>query len=136
LRRFVEWDTASSTRGLVSIPALVLVKLMESKSATEARKLGRWAGRELFIPSLKAQYGKLTVEQAIMSISMLASYGARFEFDHSVSGKMHVIMIRQPLGENWSHYFAGSLEGIFGDFFEIKIKLTVTSEVCLCEFAE
>jgi len=67
---------------------------------------------------------------------MLDSYGGRFGFDHKVTGNKHVVTIIQPMGENWSAYYAGSLEGILGDYFRKRLEITVTSTMCVCEFED
>ena len=134
LRRFVDWDNAASTRGMVSVPSRVLVKLMESKTTSEARELGRWAGTQLFIPNLKAQFATPTLDQALSAVRMLDSYGGRFGFDHKAAGKKHIVTIVQPMGENWSAYYAGCLEGIFGDYFKKHPRISVKSTMCVCEF--
>jgi len=134
LRRYVEWDSASSTRGLVSVPSALLEKLMESKTPAEARKLGRWAGTELFIPNTKAQFARVTVDTALRNFKMLSVYGGRFGFDHSLADGKHRILIRQALGPAWTSYYAGALEGVFEEFLGKKTKIRVTGDSCLCEF--
>jgi predicted transcriptional regulator len=136
LQRFVDWDRASFTRGMVSVPSKLMNRLMSSQTPEEARKLGRWAGTQLFIPNMKAQYATVTTEVAINGMSMLSSYGGRFEFAHKLTGRAHVILIRHSLGPNWSSYYAGSLESIFGEFLKKKLKLRVTADLCICQFED
>ena len=136
LQRYVDWDRANATRGMVSVPAKVLNRLMSERTPEESRKLGRWAGSQLFIPNMRAQYATVTTEIAVRGISMLSSYGGRFEFDHKLTGRTHVILIRHSLGPNWSSYYAGTLESIFGDFLKKKLKMRVTGELCICQFED
>ena len=136
LRRFVEWEQSSASRGMVSVPPALLVKLMSNRKPEEARELGRWTGSHLFIPNLRTQYATVTVGVAIRGVSQLSSYGGRFEFDHKVTGKMHTVYIRHSLGLRWSSYYAGAMEAIFGEFLRKKIRLRVTEELCLCQFEE
>ena len=136
LRRFVSWDKAFATRGMVSVPSKLLTRLMNDRRPEEARSLGRWAGLQLFVPNMKAQYPTVTVDVAVRGMSMLSSYGGRFEFDHKLSGKTHTILIRHSLGRNWSAYYAGTLEGIFGEYLGKTVKLRVTEDLCICQFEE
>ena len=136
LRRFVDWEESSASREMVSVPPGLLVKLMSDRAPEEARDLGRWAGSHLFIPNLRAQYATVTVEVAVRGVSQLSSYGGRFEFDHKVAGKTHTIYIRHALGQRWSAYYAGAMEAIFGEFLRKKVKLRVTEDLCLCQFAD
>ena len=136
LQKFVDWDRANATRGMVSVPSKLLNRLMSEQSPEEARKLGRWAGSQLFIPNMKAQYTTVTTEVAVRGMSMLSSYGGRFEFDHRLTGRTHLILIRHSLGRNWSSYYAGALESILGEFLKKKLKLRVTADLCLCQFED
>jgi hypothetical protein len=136
LRRFVEWDVAASTQGFVSISSELLVKLMETLSPKQAQELGRWAGKTSYVPSMKYLSPTLSLPVAIKGLHMLSQYGGRFKFDHSERGRRHVIMIRHSMGRNWSAYYAGALEGIFGDSLGKKVRLKVGTDICLCEFEE
>jgi hypothetical protein len=136
LQRFVDWDRANATKGMVSVPSKLLYRLMGERTPEEARKMGRWAGSQLFVPNMRAQYTTVTTEVAVRGMSMLSSYGGRFEFDHRLRGKTHVILIRHSLGPNWSSYYAGALESIFGEVLKKKLKLRVTADLCICQFED
>ena len=86
------------------------------------------------MPSMKYLSPSLTLPVAIKGLRMLSQYGGRFKFDHSEEGGRHIIMIRHSMGHNWSAYYAGALEGIFGDSLEKKVRLKVSTDLCLCEF--
>jgi len=134
LRRYVEWDKAPSNRGLVSVPSMLLVKLMDRQSEEEARALGRWAGRELFLPNLHAGHATGSLEEAERLMKMLAAYGSRFTFDRSSGRGKHIITIGQKMGRNWSAYYAGALESIFERFLGKPLRVTVTDNMCVVEF--
>jgi len=134
LRRYVEWDRAPTNRGLVSVPSLLLVKLMGELSEARAHGLGRWAGEELFLPNLQSGYPTVSLERAEKLMRMLGTYGGRFTFDHSLEGGKHVFTVGQRLGKNWSAYYAGALETIFERFLGKAIRETVTDNMCVVEF--
>jgi len=134
LRRYVEWDTAPTTRGLVSVPSSLLVKLMAELSEGRAYELGRWAGKELFLPNVTAGYPAVSLEMAEKMVRMLGTYGARFTFDHKVEIGKHVFALGQRMGRNWSAYYAGALEAIFEGFLGKAIKKTVSDNICVVEF--
>ena len=136
LRRFVEWDASGSTRGLVSIPRELLVKLMDSIGPAKARELGNWAGTALFLPNMKYLSATVSIPVALSGIRMLSQYGSRFGFDHSQQGRKHIVMIRHSMGRSWSAYYAGTLDAIFRDFFGKKLKMKISAEMCVCEFEE
>jgi len=134
LRRYVEWDRAPTTKGFVSVPSMLLVKLMAELSEEKARELGRWAGRELFLPNVKAGYPALSFERVENNMRKLGDYGRRFTFDHSVKGGKQVFTIGQKLGKNWSAYYAGSLESIFENFLGKVTGVTLSDNMCVVEF--
>jgi len=136
LRRYVEWDRAPTTSGFVSVPSMLLVKLMAELKEERARELGRWAGKQLFLPNVKAGNPTMSLERAEDNMRMLGDYGRRFTFDHGVEGGKHVFTIGQKLGRNWSEYYAGSLESILENFLGKPMKVTVSDNMCVVEFRE
>jgi hypothetical protein len=134
LRKYVEWDKAPTNRGMVSVPSMLMVKLMAGQTEAKAHELGRWAGRELFLPNLKAGYATLSMERVERLVRMLGEYGGRFTFDHRVSEGKHVITVGQKLGRNWSVYYAGAMETIFGGFLGNKVTETISDNMCVLEF--
>ena len=136
LRRYVEWDRAPTTSGFVSVPSMLLVKLMAELKEERSHELGRWAGKELFMPNVKAGNPTMSVERAENNVRMLGDYGRRFTFDHGVEGGKHVFTIGQKMGRNWSAYYAGSLESIFEGFLGKPIKVTMSDNMCVVEFRE
>jgi len=134
MRRYVEWDTAPTNRGLVSVPSMLLVKLMAELSEERAHELGKWAGKELFLPNLKIGYPTASLEQAESLVRNLGTYGGRFTFDHLIQEGKHVFTLGQRMGRNWSAYYAGALEMIFGKFLGKASRLTVSHNMCVVEF--
>ena len=45
LRKFVEWDAYGEKFGFITMPAVILVKLMDCLTDEEASALGAWAGK-------------------------------------------------------------------------------------------
>ena len=134
LKKYVEWDRASTTRGMVSVPSMLLVKLMAELSEGRAHELGRWAGKELFLPNMVAGYPTLTLERAENMMRMLGTYGGRFTFDHAIEAGKHVFTIGQKMGRNWSAYYEGALEAIFERFLGKATRETVSGNMCVVEF--
>jgi len=134
LKRYVEWDRAPATRGLVSVPSMLLVRLMAELSEAKAYELGRWAGKELFLPNVTAGYPAMSLERAEKMMRMLGSYGGRFTFDHAVEGEKHIFTMGQKMGRNWSAYYAGAIETVFEGYLGKAMKRTVTDNMCVLEF--
>ena len=134
LRRYVEWDRAPTNRGMVSVPSMLMVKLMAELSGEKAIELGRWAGKELFLPNLKAGYPTLSIQKAEQMMRMLGDYGGRFTFDHGVEDGKHIFTIGQKMGRNWSAYYAGAVEQIFEGFLGKAARVTLSDNMCVVEF--
>ena len=134
LRKFVEWDSAQSTRGLVSVPSLLLVRLMNDKTEEKAREIGRWAGKELFLPNLLAGNATASVESSERLMKNLGAYGGRFTFEHIVKDRKHIMVIGQKMGRNWSAYYAGALEAIFEKLLGKVLRETISDNMCVIEF--
>ncbi len=136
LKRYVEWDRAPTNRGLVSVPSMLLVRLMAELSEGKAHELGRWAGKELFLPNVMAGYPTMSLERAEKMVRMLGTYGGRFTFDHEVEGGKHIFTIGQKMGRNWSAYYGSALETIFERFLGKALKSTLSDNMCVLEFKE
>ena len=134
LKRYVEWDRAPTNRGIVSVPSMLLVRLMDELSEGKAHELGLWAGKELFLPNVMAGYPTMSLERAEKMVRMLGTYGGRFTFDHAVEGGKHVFTMGQKMGRNWSAYYAGALEVIFEKFLGKAIRKTISNNICVIEF--
>jgi hypothetical protein len=134
LKRYVEWDRAPTNRGLVSVPSMLLARLMAELSEGKAHELGRWAGKELFLPNVMAGYPTMSLERTEKMVRMLGTYGGRFTFDHGVEGGKHIFTVGQKMGRNWSAYYAGALETIFERFLGKAIKRTLSDNMCVLEF--
>jgi len=133
-RRYVEWDKAPTNRGLVSVPSILLVKLMAGQTEEKAHDLGRWAGRELFLPNIKAGYPTLSLERVEKMLRMLGEYGGRFTFDHTIDAGKHIITLGQNMGRNWSIYYAGAMEAVFEGFLGKQFNETISDNICVIEF--
>lgn len=134
LRGYIEWQSAPSTRGLVSVPATLLNKLMDFLSTRQAHELGLSTGAELFISSMKTLSPRLDLETAVNGFRRLSTYGRRFEFDHQTKENHHTLFIRHGAGINWSFYYGGAIEGIFGEYLGYDVVVKESSKSCHADF--
>jgi hypothetical protein len=109
-------------------------QLMAELGEERAHELGKWAGKELFLPNVKSGYPTLSLERAENNVRKLGDYGRRFTFDHWVEEGKHVFTLGQKMGKNWSAYYAGSLESIFESFLGKATKVTLSDNMCVVEF--
>ena len=61
-------------------------------------------------------------------------YTKRFDFEDSVAGRRHLIMLRHPLGLKWSAYYGGMLTEIFDKGLGMKTEQTIGPESCAAKF--
>lgn len=134
LKKYVLWDRAPATRGMVSVPSMVMVKLMADQNQQKAHELGRWAGKELFLSNLQIGHPVQSLEKADEMMRMLGAYGRRFTFDHTVERGEHIFTIGQKMGKNWSAYYAGALEAILERFLGKSLRETVSANLCVVAF--
>jgi hypothetical protein len=113
---------------------MLLVKLMAEQTEEKAHEMGRWAGRELFLSSMKARHPTLSLERTERMMRMLGTYDGRFTFDHTVDNGRHIITMGQKMGRNWSAYYAGALESVFEKLLGKKNRKTISDNMCVVEF--
>src|SRR5438445_7942201 len=76
LRKFVEWDAYGEKFGFITLPSVILVKLMECLTDEEAKQLGAWAGKNLVKEYITFWFKELTVETLLEGFPKLfAKYG-------------------------------------------------------------
>jgi hypothetical protein len=133
-RRYVEWDRHSEKFNRMEIGPAVLVELMERYTMEEARELGRQSARDVIRPWVEYIFVNYTYENLVEFLRRFSKYTHRYQFEDSVSGREHVVLVRHPLGLKWSSYYAGALGELLGEGLGIKTKLTVGPETCTAKF--
>jgi hypothetical protein len=134
VRKYVEWDRYSEKFRMAEISPTMLVESMSRYSMDEARELGRMMYRDLLRPSIEQVLVDFTLENAIEYFRRFGKYSRRFNFEDTVEGRKHVILLRHSAGLKWSAFFAGVLEQVFGKEFGLKIEEKIGPEVCSVKF--
>jgi len=134
IRRYVEWDRHAQRFGMMAVRPAMLSVLMERQSIEEAKELGRQSAKNSMRPAVESMFVDFTLPNVIEFLRRFSVYGGRYQFEDSVEGRRHVILMRHTLGLKWSAYYEGILSGIFEDELGIKIKVTTLPEVCIGKF--
>ena len=133
LRKFADWDVHARRFGMVMLTPATFVQLMERESADEARELGRAAVRDSARGAVESIFVDFTPATAIEFLRRFGLYAGRFEFEHSVQGRKHVILIRHGTGLKWSNYYEGVIRGIFEDGLGMKVQVRTTPDTCIAK---
>lgn len=134
IRRYVDWDRHAQRFGMMAVRPEMLSILMERQSLEEAKELGRQSAKNSMRPAVESIFVDFTLPNVVEFLRRFSTYGGRYQFEDSVEGRKHVILMRHALGLKWSTYYEGILKGIFEDELGIKINVNVLPEVCMGKF--
>jgi len=95
LRKFVEWDAYGEKFGFITLPSVILVKLMECLTDEEAKQLGAWAGKNLVKEYITFWFKELTVETLLEGF---AKYGRAIAYEELVEDDRRVIILKHSGG--------------------------------------
>lgn len=140
LRRYAEWDTYEAKIGMMPVPKLLLVSLIEMAISIarreglkdieryrndvikEAAKIAFKLMKEsvLFMKNKYNLWVVLGVLEEYMKVSGINA-------DHRMEGaREHVFVIQHELGENWSLFTKELLNMIFENLANVRPKIDVT----------
>jgi predicted DNA-binding ribbon-helix-helix protein len=134
VRRYADWDRHAERFGMMAVRPVMLVGLMERQSLDEARELGKLAAKESLRPAVEYIFVEFSLVNVLEFLRRFATYGGRYDFEDSVEGRKHVILMRHSLGPRWSAYYEGMLKEIFDAELGIKIRVSVSPEVVIGRF--
>ncbi len=134
VRRYVEWDRYNEKIHIVEISPSLLTVLMNKCSLGEARELGSTMAKDVVRPSIEQIFVDFTFNNVVEFLGRFAVYTRRFDFEESVEGRKHLIMLRHSLGLKWSAYYGGMLTELLESGLGIKIKETIGQEACSAKF--
>ena len=145
LRRYTDWDTYETKIGMMPVPKLLLVSLIEmaisipqreglkdveryrNEIIREAAKIAFKLMKEsvLFMKNKYSLWVVLAVLEEYMKVSGVKS-------DHRVeAGSKHVFVIQHDLGENWSLFTKELLAMIFENLANLRPEIQVTTNTVI-----
>jgi len=134
VRRFLEWDMHAERFGIMQASPTLLTTLMIRMPLEEARRIGRALAKDIVRPSIVDMLGEFTFENTMEYFRRFAAYAGRFQFEHRIEDRKHVIVIRHPLGSKWSAYYEGMMDGTLHGELGIKIEQEVGPETVVTKF--
>jgi hypothetical protein len=134
VREYVEWERYNEKIHIMEVSPTLLTKLMERCPLDEARELGRVMSRDLIRPSIEQMFVDFTFDNTVEFLRRFSQYTRRFDFEDSVEGRKHLIMLRHSLGLKWSAYYGGMLAEILEEGLGIRIEQSIGPEACAAKF--
>lgn len=134
IRKYVDWDRHAERFGMMDVRPAILASLMEKQTVEEARESGKTAARDSMKPAIEYIFVDVTLQNSIEFLRRFSKYGGRFEFEETVDGRKHAILLKHPLGMKWSAYYEGILKHLFEEELGIKVRMSVTPEACVATF--
>ena len=134
VREYVEWDRYNEKIHIMEISPTLLTELMERCSLDDARELGTRMSEDLVRPSIEQMFVDVTFDNTVEFLRRFSLYTRRFDFEDSVEGRKHLIMLRHSLGLKWSAYYGGMLTDILEKGLKLKIEQNIGPEACSARF--
>jgi hypothetical protein len=134
VREYVEWNRYNEKIHIMEVSPTLLTELMERCSLDDARELGRRMSQDLVRPSIEQMFVDFTFDNVVEFLRRFSLYTKRFDFEDSVEGRRHLIMLRHSLGLKWSAYYGGMLSDILEKGLKIKIEQTIGPEASSARF--
>ena len=117
LRKLVEWDDYAEKFGFFTWPSALVVEMMSFISDDDVKRLGLWAGSNIWREFIFFWFKKISTENVIDAVRVLFpryAKGYDCEYLHDVVDRKHVVVIKHGLGRKWSIYYEHFLRGLFG----------------------
>jgi hypothetical protein len=129
VRRYVGWDRYSD-RVSVEVSPSLLVEVLSRFSLDEAKEMGRRMANDLVRTAIDEILVDFTFENVVEFFRRFAKYTRRFDFEDTVEGRTHVMLVRHSLGLKWSAYYAGMFQQILEKELGLKIEERIGPQVC------
>jgi hypothetical protein len=133
LREYMEWSTVCRKFGMGSFHIALVSRLLQNLSEEEAKKLGRWAARELFGPFVEYQFGKVSFQSFLGLVGRFGKYSGRFRYDQSEIDGQYIILLKHGSGRKWSLYYSGLLEVMCEDYLKMEPKIEITDDIMVAK---
>ena len=135
LRKFVEWDAYGEKFGFITMPSIILVKLMDCLTDEEARDLGAWTGRNLLKEYITFWFKEVTPETLLEGFpKLLAKYGRAFAYEELVEGDRFVIILKHGGGARWSTFYDETIKTAFRDLLQKDVRVEKSENQVVVRF--
>ena len=127
LRKFVEWDAYGDKFGFITMPSVILVRLMDYLTPEEARELGAWAGRNLLREYITFWFKEITPETFLHAFpTLLSKYGRAFAVEQHDEDHRTTIILNHGGGLKWSVFYEEAIRTGFHDLLKRDVRVEKT----------
>jgi hypothetical protein len=135
LRKFVEWDAYGEKFGFITMPAVILVKLMDCLTDEEAAALGAWAGKNLLKEYITFWFTEVTPETLLEGFpKLLSKYGRAFTYEELVEDDRRVIILKHGAGPRWSTFYEETIRTAFHDLLHLDVRVEKSDNQVVLRF--
>src|SRR5437867_1256999 len=135
LRKFVEWDAYGEKFGFITLPAVILVKLMDCLTDEEAAALGEWAGKNLLKEYITFWFTEVTPETLLEGFpKLLSKYGRAFTYEELVEDDRRVIILKHGGGPRWSTFYEETIRTAFHDLLQREVRVEKSDNQVVIRF--
>ena len=122
LRKFVELDAYGEKFGFVTLPGIMLVKLMDHLTDDQARELGVWAGKNLLKEYITFWFKEVTTDTLLEGFPRLfAKYAKAFAYEEHTENDYSVIILKHGSGPRWSTFYKEATETAFRELLNREV---------------
>ena len=124
LRKFVEWDAFGEKFGFVTMPGVILFRLMDHLTEDQARDLGTWAGRNLMKEYITFWFKEVTPETLLEGFPRLfAKYARAFAYEEHGEDEYRVIILKHGGGPKWSIFYQEATITAFRELINREVRV-------------
>jgi len=124
LRKFVEWDAFGEKFGFVTMPGIILIRLMDHLTEEQARELGTWAGRNLLKEYITFWFKDVTPETLLEGFPRLfAKYARAFQYEEHAEDDYRVIILKHGGGPKWSTFYQEATVTAFRELVNKEVRV-------------
>jgi hypothetical protein len=135
LRKFVEWDAYGEKFGFITLPSVILIKLMECLTDEEATALGVWTGKNLLKEYITFWFTEVTPETLLEGFpKLLSKYGRAFTYEELVEEDRRVIILKHSGGPRWSKFYEEAIRTAFHDLLQREVRVEASDNQVVVRF--
>jgi hypothetical protein len=128
LTQHLEWSVPAENFRFMTVASSSVSEMLNVMSDEQARRMGRGGGAERMVEFVTFFFKKFDLENTLEALEMLGPrYGKNFQFDHSLAGKIHTLVIRHARGSRTSAYYSEAFKGVF-EHLGMKVQSTETED--------
>ena len=128
--QFVKWDSRAPKAGLVPLPKVLLVKIMDKLTNDQIIQIAKYmVDKEIkdIILVLRREHNIITFLDVVESWAKTSD----FPFEHEEKNDMHKYVISHDMGKKWSLYFGEVFKRMFEQLEITKAEFDITDKTLL-----